>query len=147
VEVPESVRIGLANISPSLHARWNPRAVLKRGWSFDVNGQPRGREYEGRWTLWARDVFGVEYKVTTLVAPDGGFIPLGDWVVEMMNFMNPERFGGDMSKMIEELVDKPNEDVSRVGERQFRELVDYLADLCWSEVSQGSRITVPQPLV
>jgi hypothetical protein len=144
VEVPEDVRIGLANIDPTLHARWNPLARVVGGHSFDVNGNPRHLTHDSRWELWAKDVFGKEYRITVLEDEQGGFVPLGHWVVDMMNFMNPANYDGDLSRMVEKLVDAPNRDVERVGKRQFEELIDFLADLCWTEETKGSRITVPQ---
>lgn len=146
-EVPEDVQIGLRNIKQTLHARWNPTARYLSGASFDVNGNPRKVTYDPRWEIWDTDESGREYRVTILDGRDGEFVDLGMWVVEMMNKLNPERYGGDLHKMIEALVDQPNLAVDKVGNDTYEELINFLADLCWSEHSRGSRVTVPSPMV
>ena len=147
MEVPESVRIGLANIRPTLHARWNPQGKQTGGWSFDANGRAREKSFEGRWELWdVRKQRGTAYKVATL-EKDGQFVPLGDWVFQLMYEINPANYEGDMNRMIDALVDKPNEDIAKLGKAQLDELFDYMADFCWSETHRDSRIVVPQLVV
>lgn len=147
MEVPESVSLGLASIKPRLHARWNPQGKVLDGRSFDANGKPRHRTYEGLWELWDVDESGNTYRVCQLIGPDGGFIPLGDWVVDLVRLINPERVGGDMHRLVGELVDRPNEDVARLADWAFEDLLDYLADRCWTEKTQRSRIVVPRAIV
>lgn len=144
MEVPESVRIGLENVRSTLHARWNPQGKAVGERSFDVNGVPRVVEWEGRWELWDKGVAtGEDYKVVTL-EKDGQYVPLGEWVLQLVYDINPANYDGDLHKMIEALVDKPNEDVARLGREQYGELLDYMADLCWSEKTRGSRVVVPR---
>lgn len=144
MEAPESIRIGLANIRPTLHLRWNRQARVVGEASFDVNGNPRKVEFDPRWEIWDTDESGREYRVTTLEGPKGEFVPPGEWVLELMALINPANYGGDLHKMVEALVDKPNARVEKLAEDRYRELVDYFADLFWSAASSGSRITVPQ---
>jgi hypothetical protein len=143
VEVPEDVRVGLRNIRAGLHARWNPLARFQSGHSFDANGDPRKVEYDPRWELWDTDEFGVEYRITMLEGVDGEYVPLGTWVLELMHTINPANYGGDMHRMVEQLVDRPNDSVAKLGDRTYEDVLDYLADLCWSEGSRGSRIVAP----
>jgi hypothetical protein len=147
MEVPEDVRVGLANIRPTLRAKLNRTARVVGRASFDANGAPRKVEHDPRWELWDTDEDGREYRVTTLEGPDGGFIPLGTWVLQLMHDINPANYGGDIHEMIERLVDRPNQDVERLGQKTYEEFLDYLADLCWAEGSRSSRITVPLPMV
>lgn len=142
-EVPESVRIGLENIGPDLHCRYNRKGKAVESAATDVNGNPYILEYQPRWELWDKDAHGNEYMVTTLEGPDGEYVPLGEWVIEYFQLINPANYGGDMSKMIEALVDSPNRDVERVGEKAFEELLDYFADHMWHQHNRGSRVVVP----
>jgi len=147
VEVPEDVKVGLANIRPTLHARWNPLAKVVGERSYDANGMPRQLDHDPRWEVWDTDESGREYRVAMLEAPDGTFLPLGAWVLKLMHDINPANYDGDMHRMIQHLVDQPNEDVGRVSDQSYEDLLEYLADLCWSRETSGSRIAVPQPLV
>jgi hypothetical protein len=143
VEVPVDVAAGLASVRQTLHVRWNPTAQVVGARSFDVNGNARQLTHEARWELWDRDEFGVEYKVATLEGPDGGFLPLGTWVLELVAQINPANYGGDIHRMVEALIDKPNADVARLGEKSYEQLIEYLADLSWASESRGSRVVVP----
>lgn len=146
-EVPESVRIGLASIRQSLHVRYNRKAVPVESATTDVNGDPYVLRYEPRWELWDKDEHGQEYKITTLSGPDGEFVPVGEWVIEYFQLINPENYGGDMHKMVDALVDSHNRDVERLGEETFKELLDFFADLMWHEEGADSRISVPAPII
>jgi hypothetical protein len=143
VEVPVDVAAGLASVRQTLHVRWNPTAQVVGERSFDVNGNARELSHEPRWELWDRDELGVEYKVATLDGPDGGFLPLGTWVLELVALINPANYDGDVHRMVEALIDKPNADVARLGEKCFEQLTEYLADLSWSGHNRGSRVVVP----
>jgi hypothetical protein len=143
-EVPESVRIGLASIKPTLHVRYNRKAKAITGAAVDVNGEPYVLKYEPRWELWDKSEGGREYQITTLEDPDGGFIPIGEWVIEYFQLINPANYGGDMSKMIEALVDSPNRDAQRLAEKTFEEVLDFFADFMWHEKTRESRITIPR---
>lgn len=142
-EVPESVRIGLESIRPTLHCRYNRKAKAVESAAVDVNGDPYILEYKPRWELWDKDAHGNEYKITTLEDEDGGFIPLGEWVIEYFQLINPANYDGDMHKMIEALVDSENRDTERLNESTFEDLLDFFADLMWKEENRGSRSVVP----
>jgi hypothetical protein len=146
VEVPVDVSVGLANVRPTLHVRWNPTARPVSGASFDVNGEPRKVVYDPRWELWDKDEMGAEYRVTVLEGPKGEYLPLGTWVLELVALINPANYGGDLSKMVEALVDKPNEDVARLGDKAFEHLTEYLADLSWHNNTRHGRVTVPSSI-
>jgi len=137
-----------------LHARWNPQAKVIEEWSIDVNGDARGKKFDGRWELWDTDADNRPYMVARL-EKDGEFVPLGQWVIKFMYDINPANYDGDMHKVIEALVDKPNRDVERLGDEAFEAIIDYLADLCWSintpksrvATMPGQKIVIPQPVV
>lgn len=130
MEAPESVVKGIKAIKPTFSLFFNPEAkvVPGSGHSFDVNGRARKMKREGRWEVWDVDAYGQPYKVMTLQEPNGGFRPADQRLVEFLNLINPERYNGDVSRMIEELVEKPNEYVRGVEERDFERLVDSVAN-------------------
>lgn len=152
MEVSLDVRIGLANIRPTLHLRWNPLAKVLREWDFDANGNARKKVHDPRWELWDTDETGRTYKVMTFEGNDGEFLPQGSWMIEAFQLINPANYDGDIHKMIEALVDKPNAKVDQLKKEEYENLVEYMADLTWSEKSRGSRVAVPgliipQPVV
>jgi hypothetical protein len=127
VEAPQDVLIGLRNVRDTFDLRWNPTAKVVGGHSFDVNGNPRELQHEGRWELWDTDAHGNEYKVMTL-QNEGEFVPPGTWLVELIRLMDPARYGGDIHKAIEAMVDEPNDYVSNIGQQEYIDLVDSLVD-------------------
>jgi hypothetical protein len=128
MEAPESVVLGLRGIRAAFNLRWNSTARSVGERSFDVNGKPREIAWDPRWELWDTDEFGAEYRVMVLEDESGAFVPPGEWLVDLVNLINPARYDGDMEKMIQALVDDPNENVRKVGERQFESLTEHLAE-------------------
>jgi hypothetical protein len=130
MQAPEDVAIGLKGIKDTFRLVLNQRGRAVAQSSFDVNGRPRDVEYEPRWELWDIDAFGASYRVAILEKHPrrGGFLPPSMKFVEHMNLINPSRYDGDMSKMVEAMVDKPNEYAEELAEDQFRALVNAMAD-------------------
>lgn len=108
-EAPESVLIGLKNIRQTFELVWNPRAVRVKAGGFDASGAVIQSEYDPRWELWDTDPDGARYMVCRLQYGDGSFRQPGQWLVDHMNFFNPEKWGGDADKMIQALVEDHNE--------------------------------------
>ena len=115
-EVPESVEIGLKSVRETLHLRWNPQAVRVRPGYIDASGIVKPAEWEPRWELWDIDADGRPYKIMTLQHQDGSFKPPGDWLVDLINFLNPARWDGDPNKMIAALVDEPMNRLEQVAD-------------------------------
>jgi hypothetical protein len=137
--------IGLLGIRQTLHLRHNPAAVQVGERSFDVNGRPRHREFEPRWELWDTDAHGNEYRVMTLQSPEGGYLPPGYWLVELVRLIDPARYGGNLDKMIEALVDSPNTRLDALSKGSYEDLVEDFAERFWH--GKGTRISVPRSLV
>lgn len=145
MEVPFDVAESLRSIRSTLRLVYNPTGKLVGGHSFDVNGQPREKLYEPRWELWDTDANGVDYKLTTLEDVEGGYRPPDQRIVELVRLINPERYDGDISKMIEALVDEPNNYIEGLNESRFEELVEHLGDLYWT--NKTPQIAVPKTIV
>jgi hypothetical protein len=133
MEAPKDVEIGLRSIRPAFRLQLNKQGKLVGGHSFDVNGNAREREYEPRWELWDTDVHGNDYRVAVIQDKDGGFMPPTMKFVEFMNLVNPEKYGGDASKMIQALVDSPNDQAASLGAQTFENLVEYLGDVYFTQ--------------
>lgn len=130
-EYPDYVDAGLKDIDESFHLRWNPRARVIKFGSYDSEGNPLPPEYEPRWEVWGKDVEGQEYKVF-LVDVNGNFREPGQWLLDRLNQMNPARFGGNVSRMLREVVDQPNNLLQEVAERDWTEFVRGITDWYWN---------------
>lgn len=130
-EVPESVAIGLRNVRETLHLRWNPQAVRVKPGYIDASGTVIPAEWDPRWELWDIDAHGKPYKIMTLQHNDGSFKPPGDWLVELINFLNPARWDGDPHKMIAALVDEPVNRLEEVCDADAEDLFRAVASWGW----------------
>jgi hypothetical protein len=140
---PESVELSLKNVRSTLRVIWNPMAV-RRPTSFDAMGRPRDMEYEPRWELWDTDAEGLDYMVTRLQEEDGSFREADQRLVDLVNLINPERYGGDPSKMLQALVDAPNERALEGEEKMFRDFASAAAR--WGAWVNTPKSYVPQAL-
>lgn len=131
MEVPEGVLIDLKAIRPTFHFRWNERAALVTTGRYDATGAVRNPEYEGRWELWDTDPENTDYMVMRIQHPDGSFRHPGQWLVDRMRFMNPERWAGDVHKMLEELIDAPEVLREAGTERDQDDLIEMVGN--WAE--------------
>lgn len=129
VQPPESVAVGLRNLKPGMHLRYNRKGKLVRGWSFDVNGNPRQEEYEPRWELWDTDESGRDYLVMILRDADDNFREPGEWVVERFRKFNPARF-----RSLQEMLDFAHEErkhLRDIPDAQWREFTEFMGEWCW----------------
>jgi hypothetical protein len=140
MEVSVDVELGLKAIRDTFKLLLNPKGRAVGGRSFDVMGNPREGAYEARWELWDKDVSGREYKVVTLEDRDGGFMPPDQRLVDFINLINPERYGGEVEKMIDALVDSPNQYASTLGDLQYEQMIEHLADVSWT-LNRPSNVT------
>lgn len=113
-EPPQRLVQALQALKPTYRLRLNRRGHVVRAGSYDVNGSPRRVEYAPRWELWDVDASGREYRVMVLKGscyraydPEGATrledddaVPPGDWLVRYLQKFNPERYGGDVDKML-----------------------------------------------
>jgi hypothetical protein len=144
MEAPADTAIGLKGIRETMHLRHNPTARVIGERSFDVNGKPRELTYDPRWEVWDVDPQGVEYLVMTLEDERGQYKPPGSWLVELMNMCNPARYDGDLSKMIQALVDNPNDHVSSLAEKSFSDMCEGLADMHYGD--WNTKVSVPRAI-
>ncbi len=129
MEAPADVTIAIQGVRPTMRFVFNLTAKVASERSFDANGKARELTHEARWELWDTDVFGVDYRVCTLEAPGDGYLFPNMTFVEWIRLSDPARYDGDLSKMMEAMVDTHNEDlVSQMSENTFEELGRKLAE-------------------
>lgn len=145
MEAPQDVVISLRNIKPTFNLRYNRQGKVASERSFDVNGNPREVQYDPRWELWDTDESGVEYKVTTLQDGDGGYRPPDQRLVELIRLVDPARYDGSPEKMLQALVDEPNDYVSGLDHACFDDLVEYLTDAYFSAMTP--KVATIKPIV
>jgi len=128
-----------------MHLRWNPQCFLRKT-TFDGLGRPKDRVWEARWEVWCEDSEGQPYKITVVQGPERNGEP-GEYrepdqrLVDMLNLCNPERWGGDIRKMVHALVDEPNAVLRAAEERDWNQWSDDIG----KEVAQyaQTKVTVP----
>jgi hypothetical protein len=138
-EAPESVRIGIQAVRPTMRLVWNERAVQART-EYDAFGKPKRIVFDPRWELWDTDAEGQAYMVTRLQEPDGSFRDADYRLVEFLNLINPERYDGDPAAMLQALVDDPNQRIEDGAEAMFQDLAREAAK--W-----GGWLTTPKSYV
>jgi hypothetical protein len=115
-EAPESIVLGLQGIKSTMRAVFNPTAVRLQT-EFDAFGNPKNVAFEPRWEVWDTDATGCPYMITRVQDEDGGYQEIDQRTVDMLNFCNPARWGGDVRKMVKALVDDVNERQKESEER------------------------------
>jgi hypothetical protein len=141
MEAPDHIVQGLKGVKAEFNLRWNPRARYVSGSSYDVNGNPRTVVYDPRWELWDRDDMGIAHKVMTLEdAETGGFMPPGEWLLQLVRLIDPARYGGDVGRMTKALVDDHNESVRKVAQKDWERLVEAVGSY-YTPARGGSMVT------
>lgn len=130
MQAPQHIEEALKGIRSTFRVVYNPTARVVSERSFDANGAAREKEFEPRWELWDTDSEGVVYKVMTVEQNQGkgGFLPLTDRFVDFVRLVDPARYGGSVEKMVDALVDSPNNMAAELTQREFESLVDNLAN-------------------
>ena len=129
MEPSADIVIALRGVRPTFELIFNPVARIAKERSFDANGDARVKEFEGRWELWDTDVDNIRYKVCTLESPGRQFKHPDMKFVELIRLVDPARYDGDLSKMVEAMVDRHNEDlVSGLEEATFNEVAGSMAE-------------------
>lgn len=126
--IPDYVLSGLKDIRADMHLRWNPTAKLAKAGDIDATGKVRAPEYEPRWELWDKDPEGAEYMIMRLQWDETeAFREPGQWLLDRAKFMNPERWGGDLNKMMQELVEHPELLREAGTEKDSDDLIEAIA--------------------
>ena len=145
---PESVLIGLRSIRETFELRFNRKAVLLKPGGYDASGVVTTPEYDPRWELWDTDSEGATYRVMRLQTgpdedlrfPEGGqFKSPGQWLVDLLNFMNPARFNGDLNQMLHEVLEEPDK-LREIGTEQDS---DDLFEMVSKDAARTRSTTVP----
>lgn len=122
---PESIKDDLKSVRPTFNLRWNAKAKLVTPGEYDAQGGiKKDPVYDGRWELWDIDCEGQEYLVCVLQNPDGSFRPVDQRLVELVRFVDPNRWGGDPGKMLKALVDEPNQKIADAAGREADDLIE-----------------------
>lgn len=108
MEPPKHIQESLKDVRWGLHLRWNAISVLVKAGEFDSNGKATRPKYEGRFELWDTDPDGREYMVMKLQDPEGEFRYPGEWLVELVWKLHPEKYDGDISKLVLAQIDDPD---------------------------------------
>lgn len=145
MEAPVEVTTRLKAIKPTFRLVYNPMGRVVGERSFDVVGRAREKEYEPRWELWDKDESGVEYRMMVIEKhrERDGFLPVGYDLVDFVNLINPARYGGDVGKMVEALVDAENDYAAMLSEQSFKDLVDYMGDDYWEQ--RKTKVSMARP--
>lgn len=128
---PKYVDEGLKGIDASFHIRWNPNARVTKPGGFSPDGEPIPPQYEPRYEVWGVDADGAEYRLM-LCDINGEFVLPGDWLITHLNRINPANFGGNIRRMLDEMVDSPNNVLQSVHERDWQDFVQGVASWYWN---------------
>jgi len=134
MQAPEDVLIALRNVRSTFDLILNPMGKLVGGSSYDANGNPREKQYEPRWELWDTDAHGQRYLVMKLEGQGRSFMPPGMWLPELIRQIDPARYGGDVHKMAEAWIDKPNDHIAALDEDAIKDLADNLASMYYDKM-------------
>lgn len=135
---PDYVDESLKRVRVTMHLRWNPRAFVIRAGSFDPYGQPVAPKYEGRYEVWDTDAEGAEYKIMQVQDDKGEFMLPSQWLLDTLDMFNPERYGGDITRMMK-LLEERGDRLRGIEEKDFNNLLDAVAS-SWIDYA---RLSVP----
>ena len=128
MEAPKYIQDALANIRSTLHLRWNPKAVLLKTGDYDVTGKATRPTYDPRFEVWDKDPHGREYMVMRVQTPNGDFKYPGEWLVEGIWKLHPEKYDNDVAKLLQAQIDDP-ETLREIGEKKDSDnLIDAVCD-------------------
>lgn len=128
MNAPAHLQEGLANIRSGLRLQFNPRAVLVEVGKIGADGRVATKpSYEGRWEVWDTDPDGGDYIVFRCQDAKEQYLPPGEWVVERMRRWNPERFNGNVERMIEEFLAESERTREEMSARDAKSLFDAVA--------------------
>lgn len=140
---PDYVDADLKAIRSTFRLVWNPKSVIAKPGSIDANGFIVPPTYDGRYELWDTDAEGADYRVMRVQTDGGEFRQPGEWLVSLLKLLNPERWGGDPGRMIQEMVDNHNEQLRQLAEKDFEDLIE-MATRSYLEYYQVKNIGRPQ---
>lgn len=126
---------------PSFELRWNPTSRLRTGGSIDATGTVRQPEYEGRYELWDKTPDSPPYQVLTCQWPDGSYRHPDDWLVELLERINPARFDGSVHKLLHQLVDQQEELREKVLDDDWDDFCEMVAKWATYAAAPKTRVS------
>jgi len=130
MEAPKHIQDGLRDIRETLHLRWNSKSVLLEAGSFDSTGKASEPKYDARFELWDTSPDGLLYMVMKLQDPEGEFRFPGEWLLELIWKLHPEKYDGDVAKLVLAQIDDP-ETLREAGTKKDSDsLIDAVCDWC-----------------
>ena len=128
MEAPKHIQDSLRDIREGLHLRWNPASVLLKVGSIDATGKATNPTYDGRFELWDTTPDGLVYMVMKIQDPDGNFRMPGEWLLEHIWKLHPQRYNNDISKLVLAQIDDP-ETLREIGTKKDSDsLIDAVAN-------------------
>lgn len=108
MEAPKHIQDALANIRSTLHLRWNSKAVMLEKGSYDILGGRIDPVWDPRFEVWDTDAEGREYMVMRVQTGEGVFRYPGEWLVEGIWKLHPEKYDNDLHKLVQAHIDDPD---------------------------------------
>jgi hypothetical protein len=144
MEAPQEIVDALHGIRSTFELRWNPRAKRVKPGMIGALGGVVPAEFEGRWELWDNPDTAPEHLIMVLRTPEDEFKPPGQWLVDLMNALNPARFGGDVAKVVQFHAENPNLLRELVHDQDLDNLLDDVGDECaWYLQLRGPSAGIP----
>lgn len=103
----------LRSLDVGMYVAWDPRAVLT-GWAgYNLDGSYRAPQFEGRFVVRHRDIYGEDYMVKVLEDDDGQYAPPADWVMDDLWEHHLEKWEASIFRYNREMVEEPNAEYDR----------------------------------
>ena len=119
---PLYVHEALRHIDTGMYLHWESLSVLTAWAHHKPDGTYVEPEFEGRFQVRHRDIFGNDYLVKILETDEKEYAAPGDWMIHDLWEHHLEKFDGDIFKYNEEMVEKPNAEYDRRLEAEAAEV-------------------------
>lgn len=112
----------LRRLDTGMYLAWDPRAVLV-GWAgYNLDGSYRAPQFEGRFVVRHRDIFGEDY-IVKILERDEQYCPPADWVLHDLWEHHLEKWEGSIFRYHREMIEEPNAEYDRQLEAASDELL------------------------
>lgn len=145
MEVPAHYVEALNAINGGLELRWNPTAKLAKHGSIDASGAVTPPEFEPRWEVWQKPDGEPSQRFCTWQNEDGSFRPLDERLLIHLRKINPENYGGDVTKMVAALVDDPQALAELARDQEADDVLEMAAKWAYWKLCPKTKIAPPKP--